>query len=486
MNDPQPTLDPRNFVNVGPHGSFRPSGSLTTSPDDIRALFAHLRTADTDRMVVHFHGGLVAEDRGTQSASRILRDYYGSTTAHPVFFIWETGALETLWRNLGDIHETKLFKRIIALLAKKLAKYAGVPVGARGAGLEPSDADIAAELTKERPFDDLDTAAAAGAKGCALPPPAQLQQQLEAELEESLSADPELRDMLQARDRGAERLPGDLAAPAVSGARGPVSILTLAAALARVVVRCLGRWSRGRDHGFYPTLMEETVRELYLDDFGAWMWGGMKEAARQMWLPNGPDLGLDSHPGRLFLEELADLQRARPGFLVDLVGHSAGSIAICHLLEANAADGIGVRIRNIMLLAPAVRSDLFHKAMLAAPSRFERLRIFTMQDAYERKDTLVKFVYTRSLLYLISGVLEADQADCPILGMERYLTAEPPFDLTELVETANWLKARNADRLALSITDDSAAPDMRSAAVKHGCFTEDDATMRSVCRLIDA
>jgi hypothetical protein len=458
---------------------------LETRPADIRALFNHLRNTDIDRMVVHFHGGLVPEDRGAASAERILRDYYGGTVAHPVFFIWETGPLETLWRNLSDIHDTTLFKRIIALLAKKLAKYTGVQVGARGAGVEPSDADIAAELAKERPFEDLDMAAAPGAKGGALPPEPQLEQQLEVEMEEALSADLKLRDMLQRRDRGAERLSNDLTGRAAPGAKGPISILTLAGALARVVARCLVRWSKGRDHGFYPTLMEEAVRELYLDDFGAWMWGNMKEVAEQMWLPNGSELGLDSHPGRLFLDELAAFQRERPGFLVDLVGHSAGSIAICHLLEANAASNIGVGVRNVIFLAPAVRSDLFHRTLLAEPGRVERLRIFTMQDGREREDVLVKFVYTRSLLYLISGVLEPDEADCPILGMERFLTATAPFDDAYLVEIGNWLKAQGSDRLALSVTEPEAPAGMRSTAIEHGGFTEDEETMRSVCRLID-
>ncbi|WP_058555229.1 alpha/beta hydrolase [Thiohalocapsa sp. ML1] len=486
MNESQPSLNPLNYVNVGPHGSFGSSGALGTTPDDIRILFSHLRTADADRMIVHFHGGLVPEERGADSAERILHDYYGTTNAHPVFFIWETGALETLWRNLADIHGTKLFQQILRLLVKKLAKYAGVRVGARGAGLEPADADIEAELHKKRPFEDMDATPAQGAKGGALPPQRQLEQQLEAEMEEALSAEPELRDMLQRRDRGAERLPEDLAERPVPGAKGPISTLTLAAALARIVVRCLKRRHLGRDHGFYPTLIEEAVRELYLDDFGVWMWGNMKDVARQMWLPNGPDLDPDSHPGRLFLEELAALQRERPGFTVDLVGHSAGSIAICHLLEANAADAIGVAIRNLIFLAPAVRSDLFHETLLAAPDRCERLRVLTMDDSHECRDTLVDYVYTRSLLYLISGVLEANEPDCPILGMERFLTAAAPFDDARLVAIAQWLKAPGADRLVLSVTKPEAAPGMRSEAVEHGGFTEDDETMRSVCRLITA
>jgi pimeloyl-ACP methyl ester carboxylesterase len=490
MSDSTTDLDPRHYVNVGPNGSFRASGSLHTSPEDIRALFAGLRTADIDRMVVHFHGGLVGEDQGLAGAVQLLEDYYGAGRAHPVFFIWETGAIETLLRNLRDIHDTELFRRLIALLAKKLAKYIGVSVGAKGVRQEPDDADIASELAKERPFEDLDTASAAGARGGPALPERQLAQQLEHEIDIELSADPELRRMLHDRNQGAERLREGLAEPAAPGAKGIISTAAAAAALARVLARCIGRWMQRRDHGFYPTLMEEAVRELYLDDFGAWMWGNMKAVAEQMWLPNGPganpELGPDSHPGSLFLDELAALQRERPDFKVDLVGHSAGSIAICHLLEANAARNIGVRIRNVIFLAPAVRSDLFHKALVQAPERCERLRIFTMEDAREREDTLVPFVYTRSLLYLISGVLEPDQADCPILGMERFLSGKAPYEEDFLRAITGWLEVPDADRLVLSITDDAAPPGLRSAATKHGGFARDDATMLSVRSLIDA
>jgi len=489
MNDPQPTLSPRNYVNVGPHGSFAPSGRLHTTPEDIRSLMGHLRTAETDRMVVHFHGGLVSEGKGIAGAERLIR-VYGRTRAHPVCFIWETGLIETLRRNLLDIHETKLFKWLIKLLARKVAKYLGVAIGAKGAGLEPDAAEIEAELVKERPFDAIDLTRPAGAKGGAVPAAPQLEQQVQAEMELELSADPELRTLLDERREGGELLRDELAAPMATGAKGPVSIATAAAALARVVVRCIGRWDAGRAHGFYPTLIEETVRELYLDDFGAWAWGNMKDIAEQMWLPNGEELGPDSHPGTLFLDELAKLQQDRPGFIVDLVGHSAGSIAICHLLQANAERGIGVRIRNIALLAPAVRSDLFHAAVLApaleqAP-RCERLRVFTMSDDYESKDMLVPYVYTRSLLYLISGVLESDQVDCPLLGMERYLTQAPPYDHERLVAISRWLAAPDTDRLALSVTDADAPQGLRSRSEHHGDFDDDEETMVSVCRMIDA
>ena len=231
--------------------------------------------------------------------------------------------------------------------------------------------------------------------------------------------------------------------------------------------------------------MEELVRELYLDDLGAWVWGGMKQAAAQMWLPNSGPLDADSHPGSLFLEQLAALQRERP-LRVDLVGHSAGSIAICELLRANAERGIGVKIRNIALLAPAVRSDLFHAQIVSHPERFERLRTYTMSDAYECQDSLVPYVYTRSLLYLISGILEPDQVDCPLAGMERYLSGDAPYDTQLLTDISTWICEPDRDRLALAVTSDQAPAGMRTESRKHGDFDEDPTTLDSLRQLIGA
>src|SRR3712207_8891098 len=49
----------------------------------------------------------------------------------------------------------------------------------------------------------------------------------------------------------------------------------------------------------------------------------------------------------------------------------------------------------------------------------------TMSDELEKADAVAGAVYPRSLLYLVSGVLEAAKTgtvpDAPILGMQRFL-----------------------------------------------------------------
>jgi len=65
------------------------------------------------------------------------------------------------------------------------------------------------------------------------------------------------------------------------------------------------------------------------------------------------------------------------------------------------AGGPKVKVRNVLLLAPAARADLFYDEIVSKEDRYEALRIFTMSDNYECKDRLAGPLYTRSLLYFI-------------------------------------------------------------------------------------
>jgi hypothetical protein len=74
---------------------------------------------------------------------------------------------------------------------------------------------------------------------------------------------------------------------------------------------------------------------------------------------------------------------------------------------------------DCIFLAAASLDDFFADALSVVPRRFGRSRTFAMHDGLEAKDAIVPIVYLRSLLYFISGVLEASD-DAPIVGMERY------------------------------------------------------------------
>ena len=140
----------------------------------------------------------------------------------------------------------------------------------------------------------------------------------------------------------------------------------------------------------------------------------------------------------------------------------------------------------LVLLAPAARSDLFHREIARHPERFEHLRTFTMADRYESQDRLAGPIYTRSLLYLISGALE-DGDDVPVVGMERYLSGAPPHDEAALVDIRAFLLPAQGPRLVLSRTDQlapGAGAGFRSNSTKHGDFDDDPDTRASLTAII--
>ena len=471
-----------NYINVGPNGAFTPSGRLTTTPTDIDAIFASLVTNQTKKLAIHFHGGLIKEGAGLEIA-RKLAPAYAEAGCHPITFVWETGLVETVTRSLSRLSETKLFQKLVEHVIGQVVKRLGGGIGGKGPGEALSSEEIASELEQEDAFDRLDT----GARGAAsLLGVADLDAQfaeIETELAYEFEADAELMDLINSGMAETEHLKPDLRDATLPGeAKGLIATATLVKAAATVTFNVVRRYLRRTDHGIYPTVIEEVLRELYLADFGAWVWQGMKDVARNMWVPNVNPIGVNSRVGSYFTEALAAHQATHPDLTVDLIGHSAGAIAICELFKAAAASNVPLKIRNVLFLAPACRSDLFLAEIVNHPDRFAAFRMFTMRDEWERKDRLVPRIYTRSLLYFISGALEADPG-VPISGLARHFSGAAPYDTPDLLKIAGWLNAPGANRLVLATTG-QALPGFASMALRHGDFDDDEATRASLVALL--
>lgn len=469
-----------NYINVGPHGTFKPSGDLHTTAADIDAIFDHLSQSGAQKLAVHFHGGLVNETRGENTA-RKMQPVYEAGGAHALSFIWETGLIETLVRNITRINETKLFQKLLRYVFRQLTKRLGVDISGRGVGEPMTMEEIEAEFGKVEKFERLDARARGGAAHLDEASLEFARQDMEVEFLLELQSDEDFQlsgeRLLHEETHLDEEIRSDMA----PGGRG-LELISVATHLAKVTYRVLRRYWKGRDHGLYPTTIEEVFREFYLADFGAWVWGRMKDVAKQMWMPNDGTLDETSHPGTYFLEKLKAHQSANPSFRADFIGHSAGSIAICHMLRSSDAAGTLPKIRTIVFLAPACLAGMMHQEIVSRPDRFENFRLFTMDDSFEQKDRLVPLIYPRSLLYLISGVLEAE-ADIPIAGMTRFWTGQTPFDDAYLTELAAWLKEAGKARHVLSVTD--GGPDgMRSRSDKHGEFDDDAETLASLTHLV--
>ncbi len=469
-----------NYINVGPHGTFKPSGNLHTTVAEIDAIFDHLIQTNTSKLAIHFHGGLVKEANG-ESTARSMQPVYEAGGAHSVTFIWETGLIETIARNLTQINNTKLFQKLLRYVFRQLTKRLGVDISGRGPGEAMTMAEIEAELDRIEKFETFDKRARGGAQTLDEASLEQAEQEMIVEYQFELQSD---QDFLESEERllfEETYLKQEIKTDLKEDGKG-LELLKVAKVLAKVTYRVLRRYWKGRDHDLYPTTVEEILREFYLADFGEWVWGRMKDIAEQMWLPNTLPLSENSHPGTYFLEKLKIHQTANSGFNVDFVGHSAGAIAICHMLRSAELAATMPAIRNIVFLAPACLSKLMYDEVVQKPDRYDGFRMFTMQDKYEKKDRLVPVIYTRSLLYLISGVLEPE-VDIPLAGMERFWTGKKPFDDDYLVETADWLKEDSKHRTILSVTS-GGSEGMRSSSEKHGDFDNDDATRASLTHMV--
>jgi hypothetical protein len=408
---------------------------------------------------------------------------YEEAGSHPVTFIWETGLVETITRNLTKIYNTKLFQKLVVYVLREVAKRLGGGVGGKGPGEPMKLSEIEAELNRIDKFDRFDKGARGGAQLMTERDVEEQRGDIEADLQDILDKD-NFPDFVESGEAETEYLAPHIGQQGNGQAKGLISLGLFVKLLAKVAYASMIRFVQGRDHGLYPTVAEEVLRELYLADFGAWVWSGMKDVAVAMWAANQVPINDDSHVGTYFLEKLVAFQMTNAGLSVDLIGHSAGSIAICQMFRAAAQRGITLSVRHVIFLAPACTSELMCQEIVSHPQRFTDFRMFTMSDAFEVKDQLVHGIYTRSLLYFISGVLE-QASDVPLAGLVRYLSAQKPYDAPDLVRIANWLKEPGKNCIVQSVTSD-VTPGLVSSSTTHGDFDDDFPTLESIKAIISA
>jgi Alpha/beta hydrolase of unknown function (DUF900) len=478
------------WINIGPGGTFGSSGALRTTVADLDDLESQLAAGEKTRLVLYFHGGLVGERQGHALAER-LTGRYATSPAIPVTVVWETAPVEILKSNLEKLHDTKLFKKLLSWIIEQVAAYFGLGGGgvARGSGgALISHDEIELFLESEKGIATLDkqlegakvvTGARGGGSSTDETNLAEEERNLSERLKSKLTTDPQLLDLIDdAPSSVQQQLNGKKA-----GARG-VTFATVAFFLGKVTFATVRRRIRGTDHGLLPTAVEELLRAAYLSQLGKMIWDGMKDAAHSTWRDDGERPSADiGHVGGYLLRRLEALQRSRPEFLIDLVGHSAGAIAICHMLNAIRGQARGIRLRNIIFLAPACRLDLFADAVARNSRLNARFRMFNLSDEHERQDKLVPILYPRSLLYFVSGALEAE-AGAALAGLQRHLIKSTPTAESEFDDVRNWLKQE--DRLVYAPSKPDAAIELACAALAHGAFNDDEITLKSLVAIASA
>ena len=108
--------------------------STDHGPVDIDAMFTAIRASGAKRLVVHFHGGLVSKIDGLDIASRLMDVYSppGTNNCYPVFFVWESGAMETVRNNLADIAKEPIFRQLLRKLLEFTFSHTGMQDVTRG------------------------------------------------------------------------------------------------------------------------------------------------------------------------------------------------------------------------------------------------------------------------------------------------------------------------------------------------------------------
>jgi hypothetical protein len=447
------------------------------------AIFQQIEVSSKSTLVVHFHGGLVGLESGISGANW-LKTVYSDSNTTPLFFIWESGWDEIIAQQVQQITAEKIFQQLLMRVTQfakakldQLSTSQGI--AAKGIGLLHPDPDL-------KVFDELDKATSANPSepfatvdSSAVPPGEELTPTELTQFQDAIKNDPVIQIEaaaiaqslespitiagLSAKGIGVRASRHTLMSPAVlddmrspvDGSKGifSLSAVRIIAGAVKILIRVVERFSRRRDHGLYRTVLEEIMREYYVSNAGKFLWDGMKKATVDAF---GPDPLV--YGGTAFLKALSDLDAKGklPQRLI-LVGHSAGAIYIANLLQ-QAQTVLSAHIQfDLIFIAPAVTFQLLNQTLTACSTRVRRMRIFGMDDRREIANALVPavpFLYPASLLYFVSGILE-DEADKPLLGMQRFYSGVSPYDsagtpdvvgLTQLPELTkpyaeNWARS---------------------------------------------
>jgi len=489
----------------------------TSHPSDVaRILDEALKSAPDKGLVIHFHGGLNSEESGRNIANDLYQPYHDAG-AYPLFFVWESGLVESLINNPKDILADPAFRELVKKVAEWVAKKLGGQVGTKG-----SSGQAINEVQLRRDFDlwfngeaaeppitnEGKVATTFTTKGVALN-----EDELVNEIQFGLDGDPDFQKAIQqlhnavvgghvtTKGSGTTAVApvvlvsgyalGRLFPDTTATTKGALVWFKVATFVAEIIIKVIKRFATGRDHGVYCTIVEEVLRAAYLDFVGSTIWNQMKKDTVDSF-GNDPQCC-----GTAVVKQLGTLHAAGKNFnKITLIGHSTGALYICEFLDAAAQYAPELKF-DIIFLAPAVRHDRFASTLKIhynQDNRIVHFRMFCMMDKVESDDVLIPILYIRSLLYFVSGLLEGhvDHAgawiadiDAPILGMERYISNKRVYDSTSFPQIAEVRTDLQiiANSKVWSVTS-NAGNGLSSTSKKHGDFDNDKITLDSIIYLI--
>jgi pimeloyl-ACP methyl ester carboxylesterase len=271
--------------------------------------------------------------------------------------------------------------------------------------------------------------------------------------------------------------------------------------------RAMGRYFLGND--CYPLFLvwKTGLLESIGNMFSEWRRGqpSMAGAGLGEWITERTDLMIEKTLGRPIIrpvwsemKENAELafSSSRGGDLlvtalqklistwgdqleIHLVGHSAGSIILGHMVQLMGQRGLADKITSLHLYAPACTVQFANRVYAPQAALLKKTQISVLSDRVERDDNTVA-IYRKSLLYLVSNALETDLRT-PILGLHNVFNPEyNGWDGASSTGEAlrNWRRAAadaGLDKRIQVIDADkvtTAMPDQRIRA-GHGTFDND-------------
>lgn len=528
--------DQRHYI----HSRGGQIGGGATASTDIDAIIEAVRQDSRKHLVLHFHGGLVSKTAGLAIADKLLSVYSPSTQTggYPVFFVWESGAWETIRNNLTELADEPVFEQLL----RKVLQYALEQLGGHdttGTGRSIPQAAFGSRVSEVKreldafrempskttiPFRGFDMMASVGqARSASV---ALSEDEIRADLEgdaaflRSLATLPDLppgtrssfaggRSVIERRSAFSELATYEFSKEAAT--RGLVELYLVAKYIVRVLRGILRRYSAGRDHGLYATCVEELIRGFkvagsQLNEWGkALQWNRMKKDTHDAF---GADANLyvgTALLARLQMAIAKGLQLNR----VTLVGHSTGAIYIAHWLESSSHYlPVGLK-QDVVFLAPAITYDQFAQTLHQHGSLVGNFRMFAMKDELERDDQVWgqdeklkrakdwrRFIYPSSLLYLVSGILESslsskgtwlDAPDMPLVGMERFFVNRatyPDSSFSSIKEVREWMRAKSGSLVWSKMTGQPNG--FNSTSIDHGAFDDDASTLESLQHIVES
>ncbi len=220
--------------------------------------------------------------------------------------------------------------------------------------------------------------------------------------------------------------------------------------------------------------------ELTASKPGTMLWNEMKENAR---LASMKDRAMDIVATEA-LKAFSNVDvTSRNNWELHIVAHSAGSIFTAYAIDALLR--IGVPVKTVQFMAPAITTDLFKEKLLGhiQGGTCPLPTMYILSDVGERDDDV--WAYGKSLLYLVSNSFEAKRGT-PILGMERFINGKnKQLDKAIIDTTISDLYNKGQGEWPGLVIAGAVPPETKvrpdvSRSETHGGFDNDVYTMNSV------